>query len=73
MAVSFNEVIEELNKNLGTNLPPEYIDNPYSSFYQPHTQADMTLARQELKFEPQYPPAIGIADYVATLEGRQNT
>lgn len=71
-AFSFNEVIEALNKNLGTNLPPEYIENPYSSFYQPHTQADMTLARQELKFEPRYTPETGIADYVAILEGRQN-
>jgi ADP-L-glycero-D-manno-heptose 6-epimerase len=72
VAVSFNEVIEELNKSLGTNLTPEYIDNPYASFYQPHTQADMTLARQELRFEPQYPPSLGIPDYVAALEGRQN-
>ena len=69
-AFSFNQVIAELNKNLGTNLEPDYFDNPYSSFYQPHTEADMTLARTELKFSPQYPPAAGIADYVAILEGR---
>lgn len=68
--ISFNEVIEELNRNLGTQLAPEYIDNPYASFYQPHTEADMTLARQELKHEPKYDPAAGIADYVRTLEAR---
>ncbi|MCC7377048.1 MAG: ADP-glyceromanno-heptose 6-epimerase [Verrucomicrobiales bacterium] len=64
---SFNEVIQELNRGLGTSLEPEYFENPYA-FYQPHTEADMTKARNELKFQPQYPPARGIADYVATLE-----
>ncbi|MBI4658515.1 MAG: ADP-glyceromanno-heptose 6-epimerase [Verrucomicrobia bacterium] len=69
-AFSFNEVITELNKNLGTRLEPEYFENPYS-FYQPHTEADMTLAKNELKFTPEYSPAAGIADYVAILEGRK--
>ncbi len=64
---SFNEVIVELNRHLGTTLEPEYFDNPYS-FYQPHTEADMTKARTELGFTPQYPPARGIAEYVETLE-----
>jgi len=69
-ACSFNEVIAELNRNLGTKLEPEYMDNPYGSFYQPHTEADMSLARTELKFTPAYTPVTGIADYVAILEGR---
>lgn len=68
-AFSFNEVIAELNRNLGTNLEPEYFENPYP-FYQPHTEADLTLARNELKYEPEYSPAKGIADYIAALEGR---
>ncbi|MBI2927088.1 MAG: ADP-glyceromanno-heptose 6-epimerase [Verrucomicrobia bacterium] len=67
---SFNEVIAELNKNLGTNLEPDYFDNPYA-FYQPHTEADLTLAKAELGYTPKYPPAAGIADYVAALEGRK--
>ena len=66
---SFNEVIAAVNQSLGMRLEPEYFDNPYS-FYQPHTEADMTRARVELDFTPQFPPAAGIADYVATLEGR---
>lgn len=66
---SFNEVIAELNRCLGTALEPEYFDNPYS-FYQPHTEADMTKARTELNFTPEYPPTRGIADYVAQLEAR---
>ena len=69
-AFSFNEVIAELNKALGTKLEPDYFDNPYSSFYQPHTEADMTLAKNELEFVPGFPPAAGIADYMAILEGK---
>jgi ADP-L-glycero-D-manno-heptose 6-epimerase len=68
-AFSFNEVIAELNRNLGTAFEPEYFENPYD-FYQPHTEADMSRAQTELHFTPQYPPVAGIADYVAWLESR---
>jgi ADP-L-glycero-D-manno-heptose 6-epimerase len=68
-AFSFNEVIAELNRNLQTRLEPEYFENPYSS-YQPHTEADLTWSRKELKYVPQWAPADGIADYVARLERR---
>jgi ADP-L-glycero-D-manno-heptose 6-epimerase len=61
-------VIAELNRCLGTSLEPEYFENPYS-FYQPHTEADMAKARNELNFSPQYPPGRGIADYLGLLEG----
>jgi len=69
-AFSFNETIAELNRALGTKLEPEYIENPYGAFYQPHTEADMTLAKSELSFTPRWAPREGIADYVAILEGR---
>jgi len=67
--ISFNELIAELNKNLGTRLDPEYIDNPYENFYQPHTEADLTLIRRDLSYQPST-PAAGIAEYVGSLEGR---
>lgn len=65
---SFNAIIATLNACLGTRLEPEYFDNPYP-FYQSHTEADLTLARRELGYAPKYPPEVGIADYVALLEG----
>jgi ADP-L-glycero-D-manno-heptose 6-epimerase len=68
-AYSFNQVIAELNRHLGTKLDPDYFENPYS-FYQPHTEADLTLSRNELKYTPKFAPAAGIAEYVAHLEGR---
>ena len=69
-AYSFNEVIAALNQGLGTSLEPDYFENPYS-FYQSFTEADLSLAKNELKYAPEYPPAAGIADYVAILEGRK--
>jgi ADP-L-glycero-D-manno-heptose 6-epimerase len=68
-AVSFNEVIAALNRLLGTDLEPDYIENPFA-FYQPHTEANMAKAKAELEFTPSWPPTRGIADYVAMLEAR---
>ncbi|OUO57661.1 ADP-glyceromanno-heptose 6-epimerase [Candidatus Avelusimicrobium gallicola] len=67
----YNAIIACLNKELGTNLEPEYIDNPYP-FFQLKTQADMTLAKEKLGYEPDYSLEAGIADYVSILEGRNS-
>ena len=63
---SFNGIVSYLNDRLGTRLVTDYIDNPYS-FYQPHTEADMTLAKEELGFEPSYAHT-GISEYITSLE-----
>ena len=65
----YNDIIACLNKELGTNLEPEYIDNPYP-FFQLKTQADITKSKEKLGYEPDYTLEKGIADYVAILEGR---
>jgi ADP-L-glycero-D-manno-heptose 6-epimerase len=62
-ARSFNDIIACLNRALGTSLEPDYFDNPYP-FYQPFTEADLTLARKRLRFRPRWPLEQGIADYV---------
>ena len=67
----YNAIIACLNKELGTNLEPEYIDNPYP-FFQLKTQADITKSKEKLGYEPDYTLEKGIADYVAILEGRHN-
>jgi ADP-L-glycero-D-manno-heptose 6-epimerase len=59
-----------LNKELGTNLQPEYIDNPYSAFYQLKTQADISLTTEKLGYTPDYTLETGIADYVKYLESQ---
>ena len=65
-ARSFNELVDVLNKSLGTNFQPDYIDNPHAH-YQNFTQADLTRARAALGYEPQFPLEDGVCDYVKWL------
>lgn len=62
---SFNDLVTVLNQVLGTNLEPEYIDNPFS-FYQPHTEADMTLTREVLGIGPEFSLEDGVRDYFSS-------
>ncbi len=62
---SFNDVVAQLNKALGTNLPPEYFDNPYA-FTQDWTQCDLTAASAAIKYRPAFDLASGIAAYHAS-------
>jgi ADP-L-glycero-D-manno-heptose 6-epimerase len=65
-ARSFNELIDVLNKCLGTNFRPDYIDNPHAH-YQNFTQADLTNARSALGYEPRFPLEEGVRDYMQWL------
>lgn len=67
-ATSFNEVIASLGEALGKQLSPKYIDNPYEEFFQHHTEADLTLSRKAIGYDPQWMPTDGIKDYVGWLE-----
>ena len=65
-ARSFNELIEVLNKCLGTKFEPEYFDNPHAH-YQNFTQADLTSVRKALSYEPRFSLEDGVRDYVRWL------
>jgi ADP-L-glycero-D-manno-heptose 6-epimerase len=65
-ARSFNELVDILNKCLGTKLPPDYIDNPYAH-YQNFTEADLDNVRSALGYQPQFPLEDGIRDYMKWL------
>ncbi len=65
-ARSFNELIDVLNKSLGTNLRPDYFDNPHAH-YQNFTEADLTRVRDALGYQPQFPLERGVADYMNWL------
>ncbi len=71
-ATSFNQIVQALNKVLGTALEPEYIDNPYREAYQNHTQADLTLARSLLQYKPVWRLMSAVKDYmeVVKVKGR---
>ena len=66
-ARSFNEIVEILNRELGTNYEVEYFDCPYD-FYQEFTQADLTRIRNALGYEPEYSLEEGIHDYIPYIK-----
>lgn len=65
-ARSFNELVDVLNRSLGTDFKPDYIDNPHAH-YQNFTQADLTSVRSALGYEPRYSLETGVADYMKWL------
>src|SRR5258705_4214838 len=67
-ARSFNELVDVLNKCLGTHFPPDYIDNPHAH-YQNFTQADLTNARRALGYEARFPLEVAASDYIHWLHG----
>ena len=67
-ARSFNELVDVLNKCLGTKLQPDYINNPHAH-YQNFTEADLTKVRGALGFEPRFPLEAGVKDYMEWLYG----
>lgn len=67
-ARSFNELVEVLNKSLGTNLQADYFDNPHKH-YQNFTQADLTNATGALSYKPRFSLEEGVRDYMQWLYG----
>src|SRR5215208_7654839 len=50
---SFNQVIEIINKLLGTEIRPIYVNNPINNYVQ-HTRADISKAKSELGYQPKW-------------------
>lgn len=50
---SFYTIVEKINKHLGTNISPAYVDNPIKNYVQ-KTKADISLAKSELGYHPKY-------------------
>src|SRR6266403_1331172 len=65
-ARSFNELVDVLNKCLGTKFQPDYIENPHAH-YQNFTEADLERVRSALGYQPQFSLERGVADYVEWL------
>jgi ADP-L-glycero-D-manno-heptose 6-epimerase len=65
-ARSFNDLIDILNKCLGTKFQPDYFDNPHAH-YQNFTQANLSRVRAALKYEPRFSLEEGVKDYMEWL------
>jgi ADP-L-glycero-D-manno-heptose 6-epimerase len=65
-ARSFNELVDILNKCLGTKFVADYIDNPHAH-YQNFTEADLDKVSSALGYQPQFPLEAGVKDYMNWL------
>lgn len=66
-ARSFNDIVAILKSHFG-EFEVEYFKNPYT-FYQNHTQADISETTKDLFYEPRYSLEDGISDYIELLKG----
>jgi ADP-L-glycero-D-manno-heptose 6-epimerase len=70
-ARSFNELVDALNKCLGTKFQPDYIENPHAH-YQNFTEADLGRVRSALGYQPQFSLERGVKDYLEWLYPAEN-
>ena len=67
-ARSFQDIVDILQKELGTTLTCEYIPNPFVGSYQFHTEADITTTKDALGYEPSFEMEDGIKAYVSEIK-----
>ena len=67
-ARSFQDIVDILQRELGTALECEYIPNPFVGRYQFHTEADIEETREGLGYEPAYEMEDGIKAYISEIE-----
>ena len=63
---SFQDIVDILQKELGTDLGTKYFSNPYDG-YQMHTQADIRASKINLVFEPVVSLEEGIKTYIPEI------
>lgn len=66
-ARSFNDIASNLSELLNKKLDVEYFDNPFS-FYQEHTEADLSESELLLNWKPEWTLEKGMKDYISLLE-----
>ena len=67
-ARSFQDIVDILQKELGTSLECEYIPNPFVGSYQFHTEADVATTKEALGYAPAYEMEDGIKAYVPEIK-----
>ncbi len=63
----FNDIVDGLRASMAVEVEVEYFDNPFS-FYQNHTEADLSHTEAILGWQPSWSLEAGIADFVALLD-----
>ena len=67
-ARSFQDIVDILQRELGTSLVCEYIPNPFIGAYQFHTEADIETTKDALGYEPSFEMEDAIKDYVGEIK-----
>jgi ADP-L-glycero-D-manno-heptose 6-epimerase len=67
-ARSFQDIVDILQRELGTALECEYMPNPFVGRYQFHTEADIAETIEGLGYKPSYEMEDGIKAYIAEIE-----
>lgn len=67
-ARSFQDIVNILQRELGTNLECEYIPNPYIGSYQFHTEADVSQTIEFLDYKPRFEMEDGIKAYIREIK-----
>lgn len=63
---NFQEIVDILQTELGTELEIDYFKNPYSG-YQINTQADISSTKEKLGFDPKFSLEDGIKAYIPEI------
>jgi ADP-L-glycero-D-manno-heptose 6-epimerase len=72
MPKSFVDVVDTLQRELGTNKEIEFIPNPYEKQYQFYTKADITQTTAKLGYVSKYSLGLGIKDYIDYIKKIHN-
>ena len=67
-ARSFQDIVDILQREIGTSLPCEYIPNPFIGSYQFHTEADIATTKEALGYNPNFEMEDGIKAYVSEIK-----
>lgn len=65
VARTFTDIVDILQKELGTNYPYEFITNPYKKAYQYHTEAKLD---ESFAYKPKFSLEEGIKDYLSEIK-----
>lgn len=66
-ARSFQDIVDILQREIGTDFQCEYIPNPFIGSYQFHTEADIESSRTGLGYEPAFEMEDAIKAYVPEI------
>jgi ADP-L-glycero-D-manno-heptose 6-epimerase len=67
-ARSFQDIVDILKNELQIDRKDEYIPNPFIGQYQFFTQADISLSKEHLGYEPRFSLEEGIKSYISEIK-----